>query len=83
MKGFKNPFSALIFCTVFEEIRQYFRMKNKSRSERRGLIAPRIQAFNKLITLAAWNGEYLEQCHDFMAEFWQNHNYHLSQDRCH
>ena len=35
MKGFKNIFSALIFCTVFEEIRQFFCMKNKTRSERR------------------------------------------------
>ncbi len=26
MKGFKNIFCALIFCTVFEEIRQFFRM---------------------------------------------------------
>ena len=38
MKGFKNIFSALIFCTVFEEIRQFSRMKNKTHSERRKLI---------------------------------------------
>ena len=35
MKGFKNIFSALRFCTVFEEVRQLFRMKDKTRSERR------------------------------------------------
>ena len=29
MKGFKNIFKAQIFCTVFDEIRQFFRMKNK------------------------------------------------------
>ena len=49
MKGFKNPFCALIFCTVFEEIRQFFRMHKTTRSERRGLLASRIQAFNNLI----------------------------------
>ena len=53
MKGFKNPFCALIICTAFEEIRQFFRMKNTTRSERRGLITPRIQAFNELITVSA------------------------------
>ena len=35
MKGFKNIFCALIFCTAFEEIQQLFRMNNKTRSERR------------------------------------------------
>jgi len=45
MKGFKNPFSALIFCTAFEEIRQFFRMKNKTRGERHKLISPRINEF--------------------------------------
>jgi len=53
MKGFKNPFSALIFCTAFEEIRQYFRMKNKTRGERRRLISSRINGFNKLFTVSA------------------------------
>ena len=48
MKGFKDIFCALIFCTVFEEIRQFFRMKNKSRGERRGLISSRIKNFNNL-----------------------------------
>ncbi len=46
MKGFKNIFCALIFCTAFEEIRQLFRMKNKTRSERRGMFLPKFQAMN-------------------------------------
>jgi putative transposase len=53
MKGFKNIFSALIFCTAFEEIRQFFRMKNQTRAERRRLIAPKFQAFNNLLNGAA------------------------------
>jgi len=53
MKGFKNPFSALIFCTAFEEIQQYFRMKNKTRGERRRLIVSRINGFNKLFIVSA------------------------------
>ena len=52
MKRFKDPFSALIFCTAFEEIRQFFRMKNKTRTESRKLIAPRINEFKQLMTLA-------------------------------
>jgi len=51
MKGFKNPFCALKFCTVFEAIRQFFRMKNKTRSERRGLIASRIQNLYNLLAM--------------------------------
>jgi len=53
MKGLKNIFCALIFCTVFEEIHQYFHMKNKTRAERRRLIVPRFQAFNDLLHHAA------------------------------
>ncbi len=49
MKGFKNPFCALIFCTAFEELRQFFRMYNKTRRKRRQLITSKIQCFNKLI----------------------------------
>ena len=44
MRGFKNIFSALRFCTVFEEVRQFFRM-NSRRSQDRGVIASRIQSF--------------------------------------
>ena len=53
MKGFKNIFCALIFCTTFEEIRQFFRMKNKTRSENRRSIVPKIEEFNNLIAIAA------------------------------
>lgn len=53
MKGFKNIFSALKFCTVFEEVRQLFRMKNKRCSERRGLIPSKIQEFNNIAMNAA------------------------------
>ena len=52
MKGFKSFFCALIFCTAFEEIRQSFRMKNKTRAERRGLIASKISNFNELFVAA-------------------------------
>jgi len=48
MKGFKNIFNAQIFCTAFEEIRQFFRMRNKTRSEKRRLFAPRFKDFNQL-----------------------------------
>ena len=51
-KGFKDIFSALNFCTVFEEVRQYFRMKNKSRAERRKLISSKIHNFRKLEKIA-------------------------------
>ena len=53
MKGFKSPFSAIIFCTVFEEIRQFFRRANKTRAERRTMFATRNNDFNKLVTESA------------------------------
>jgi transposase-like protein len=46
MKGFKDIFKALVFCTVFEEIRQFFRMKNKTRAESRSLFSPKFQELN-------------------------------------
>ena len=52
MKGFKNIFCALIFCTGFEEIRQLFRMKNKTRAECRRIIVSKIDDFNKLFITA-------------------------------
>ena len=52
MKGFKSLFHTLRFCTVFEEIQQFFRVKNKTRAEKRNLLVPRIQKFNELIKLA-------------------------------
>lgn len=48
MKGFNNIFCTLIFCTVFEEIRQLFRMKNKTRAERRREIPLKIQQYCKV-----------------------------------
>ena len=48
MKGFKNSFSALRFCTVLEKIRQHFSMRNKTRSERRHLISSKIQHFGEI-----------------------------------
>jgi len=48
MKGYKNIFCALIFCTAFEEIRQLFRMKNKTRAGKRRMIMSKIQNFNDL-----------------------------------
>ncbi|PHQ81965.1 MAG: hypothetical protein COB66_00990 [Coxiella sp. (in: Bacteria)] len=51
VKGFKDIFSALRFCTTFEEIRQYFRMKNKSRAQKRKLLASKTYEFNKIDAL--------------------------------
>lgn len=53
MKGFKNFFSALIFCTAFEEIRQLFKMKNKTRAQQRRLISSKFQDFNQLFNCIA------------------------------
>lgn len=52
MKGFKDIFCALRFCTVYEEIRQFFRAKNKTRSEKRRLFASRFSAFEVLAMAA-------------------------------
>ena len=49
MKGFKSLFHTLRFCTVFEEIQQFFRMKSKTRAEKKNLLVPQIQKFNDLI----------------------------------
>jgi putative transposase len=53
MKGFKNVFSALIFCTAFEEIKLLFRMKNKTRSQRRQMLAPKFKEMQKLFMESA------------------------------
>ena len=45
---FKTVGVPLIFCTVFEEIKQFFRMKNKTQSQRRHGFAPRFQEFEKM-----------------------------------
>lgn len=49
LKGFKNIFSAQIFCTAFEEIRSFFRDKIVSRSKNPRIIASK---FNELCDLA-------------------------------
>ena len=53
MKGFQDSWCAMIFCTVFEEIKQFFRMKNKSHSKRRQCFAPRFQEFTKMVGITA------------------------------
>lgn len=53
MKGFQNVFCALIFCTVFEEIRQLFRMGNKTRGLRRSILPSKIQDFSELLLATA------------------------------
>ena len=44
IRGFKDIFSAMRFCTVFEEVRQFFRFDSR-RTQRRGMIASRIRSF--------------------------------------
>ena len=48
MKGFKNIFCALKFCTIFEELCQFFRMTKSTRAERRRFITSKLQEFNTL-----------------------------------
>ncbi|PHQ82241.1 MAG: IS6 family transposase [Coxiella sp. (in: Bacteria)] len=49
MKGFKNSFSALRFCTVFEETQQFFRVKQNNR----GTPVSKIKGFYKLLLKTA------------------------------
>jgi putative transposase len=51
MRGFKRIFSALVLCTVFEEFRQHFRMKGKTRAQRRTLLASKFYEFNQVVQL--------------------------------
>ena len=53
MKGLKDQFSALIFCTAFEQIKQFDRAENKTRADRRGLIVPKFKEFDDLLASAA------------------------------
>ncbi|MDF1795243.1 MAG: IS6 family transposase [Coxiellaceae bacterium] len=46
MKGFKSPWSAMILCHAFEEIRQFFRSQ-KPLSKHRGFIASKFRKFKK------------------------------------
>ncbi len=52
MKGFKNIFSALIFCTTFEEVHQFFRMPSP-RSQGIGPNVSKIQKFFHIAMLVA------------------------------
>jgi len=51
MKGFKNIFNAHISCTVFEEIRQFFRMRNEAIGGKRRIFASRFREFNQLVVI--------------------------------
>ncbi len=51
MKVFCGIFTVLVFCTVFEEIRQFFRMENKTRAERRKIISSKFQEFNEIFMM--------------------------------
>ncbi len=53
MKGFKNILSALKFCAVYEEVRQFFRVKNKTRKKRHSIIASKINDYQKIVELVA------------------------------
>jgi putative transposase len=53
MKGFKNIFCALTFCTVFEEVRQFFRSKDKTRGQCRTILAFKINDYQKILPLKA------------------------------
>jgi transposase-like protein len=53
MKGCKNEFSALRFLGSFEEIRQLFNMKKKTRANRRELLPIKIKQYFDLWVSAA------------------------------
>src|SRR3989338_8327866 len=53
MKGFKDSWCAMIFCHVFEEIRQFFYMPNKTTAEKRRIFASRFQEFTEIAMMAA------------------------------
>ena len=50
MKGFKDRWCAMVFCHVFEEIQQFFRMIKKSTAQRRALFLSRFQDFGNVVT---------------------------------
>ena len=57
MKGFKDFFCALIFCTVFEEVRNFFKVNTRSAeklnsADKRGIILSKFHRFQKLIISA-------------------------------
>ncbi len=50
MKGFQNIWCSMIFCHVFEEIRQFFRSKNRSLAKHREIFASKFQEVMGLMT---------------------------------
>ena len=52
-RWFKSPFAAPIVCTIFEEIREHFKMSKLSRAERRGRHASNFQQFSNIAQHAA------------------------------
>ena len=50
MKGFKDSWCSMIFCHVYEEVRQFFRSKNRSLVKHRGIFASRFQQFIGKVT---------------------------------
>jgi len=53
MKGFKDEFHALRFLGSYEEVRQLFNMKKKTRADRRELLPSKIQQYYDLWKIAA------------------------------
>ena len=53
MKGFKDFFCALNFCTVFEKIQQFFRVNQLPLSEQRRRIASKFQKFKNIMMVSA------------------------------
>jgi len=53
MKGFKDEFSALSMTHSFEEIRQLFRMKGKTRAEKRKGIMSKFNNYCNLALIAS------------------------------
>ena len=52
MKGFKKIFCALIFCTAFEEFRQFFSVKNRTRGECRSQFMPKFYEMQNMLSTA-------------------------------
>ena len=53
MKGFKDPWCAMIFCTVFEETREFFRSRDCTLAEHRSDFLSKIQGFISVSKMAA------------------------------
>jgi len=53
MKGLKDTWCAMIFCTVFEEIRDFFRLPNCTLAKHRGNFLSKFQEFISISKIAA------------------------------